>query len=135
MVSKRKQEKQIKNNNFFEIEENLLNKQDKKLKKHYLKSDAKAFIHKFIKMFRWGKKMYFTHLIVIILVVLVFIFVVQHFSSKYIYYKLHNKGASKEVAKNISQEVGILMAILYGALIFILLVVAICIFEGGTIVW
>ena len=35
-----------------EFEEELLQKQDKKLKKHYLKADAKAFINKFTKMFR-----------------------------------------------------------------------------------
>lgn len=38
--------------NIFEFEEELRQKQDKKLKRHYLKSDAKAFVNKFKKMFR-----------------------------------------------------------------------------------
>lgn len=40
------------NTDAIEFEEELLQQQDKKLKKHYLKSDAKAFINKFTKMFR-----------------------------------------------------------------------------------
>lgn len=35
-----------------DIEEELLTKQDKKMKKHYLKPTAKAFINKFIRSFR-----------------------------------------------------------------------------------
>ena len=38
--------------NIFEFEEELRQKKDKKLKKHYLKSDAKAFVNKFKKMLR-----------------------------------------------------------------------------------
>ena len=41
-----------KNEDILEFEERLLNNQDKKLKKHYLKQDAKAFINKFIRSFR-----------------------------------------------------------------------------------
>lgn len=41
-----------KNEDILEFEERLLNNQTKKLKKHYLKSDAKAFINKFIRSFR-----------------------------------------------------------------------------------
>lgn len=35
-----------------DFEEDLLKTQDKKLKKHYLKPTAKAFINKFIRSFR-----------------------------------------------------------------------------------
>lgn len=35
-----------------DFEEDLLKTQDKRLKKHYLKSDAKAFVNKFKKMLR-----------------------------------------------------------------------------------
>lgn len=35
-----------------DFEEDLLKTQDKKLKKHYLKSDAKAFINKFKRMLK-----------------------------------------------------------------------------------
>ena len=38
--------------NVFEFEEELLQQQDRKLKKHYLKSDAKAFVNKFKRMLR-----------------------------------------------------------------------------------
>ena len=37
---------------FLDFEEKLLRKQEKKLKKHYLKPNAKAFINKFIRSFR-----------------------------------------------------------------------------------
>lgn len=39
-------------NNVFEFEEELLQQQDKKLKKHYLKPDAKAFVNKFKRMLK-----------------------------------------------------------------------------------
>lgn len=39
-------------NNIVEFEEELLQQQDQKLKKHYLKSDAKAFVNKFKRMLR-----------------------------------------------------------------------------------
>ena len=38
--------------NIFEFEERFLQKQEKKLKKHYLKSDAKAFVNKILRSFR-----------------------------------------------------------------------------------
>lgn len=41
-----------KNEDILEFEEKLLKKQDKKLKKHYLRPNAKAFINKFIRSFR-----------------------------------------------------------------------------------
>lgn len=41
-----------KNEDILDFEERLLKNQNKKLKKHYLKSDAKAFINKFTRMFR-----------------------------------------------------------------------------------
>lgn len=50
MISKK--EEQLKHDDILDIEEELLQKHEKKMKKHYLKSDAKAFIHKFVKMFK-----------------------------------------------------------------------------------
>lgn len=41
-----------KNEDILEFEERLLTNQTKKLKKHYLKPTAKAFINKFIRGFR-----------------------------------------------------------------------------------
>lgn len=38
--------------NIAEFEEELLQQQNQKLKKHYLKSDAKAFVNKFKRMLR-----------------------------------------------------------------------------------
>lgn len=40
------------NKNALDIEEELIQKQNNKLRKHYLKPTAKAFIHKFTKIFR-----------------------------------------------------------------------------------
>ena len=42
----------LEDEDILEFEEELLNNQNKKLKKHYLKSDAKAFVHKLLKTFR-----------------------------------------------------------------------------------
>lgn len=50
MISKKQE--QLKHDDILDIEEELLQKYEKKMKKHYLKSDAKAFIHKFVKMFK-----------------------------------------------------------------------------------
>lgn len=78
--------------------------------------------------------MLLSHLIVIILIIIVFCVIVQHASNLYIYRKLHNKGADIKSAKNIAQNVSILMAIFYGILVFILVCVAIQTFDGSVIV-
>ena len=78
--------------------------------------------------------MLLSHLIVIILVIIVFCFIVQHASNLYIYRKLHNQGTDAKSAKNIAQDVSILMASFYGILIFILICIAIQTFDGSVIV-
>lgn len=40
------------NDDILILEENLIQKQNNKLKKHYLKPTAKAFIHKISKLFK-----------------------------------------------------------------------------------
>lgn len=78
--------------------------------------------------------MLLSHLIVIILVIIVFCFIVQYASNLYIYTKLHNQGVDIKSAKNIAQNVSILMAIFYGILVFILICIAIQTFDGSVIV-
>lgn len=78
--------------------------------------------------------MLFMHLVVIIFVILAFCCIVQHFSSLYIYRKLHNQGTNKKTAKMIAQDVSILMSAFYGILIFILICIAIQTFSGGVII-
>lgn len=65
--------------------------------------------------------MYITYLIVIILIVLAFVCVVQHCSNNYIYRKLHNKGASTAVARDIALDVSILISVFCGVLALCLL--------------
>lgn len=78
--------------------------------------------------------MLFSHLIVIVLIVIVFCVIVQHASNLYIYRKLHNQGTNIKSAKNIAQDVSILMAAFYGILVFILICIAIQTFNGSVIV-
>lgn len=68
--------------------------------------------------------MLFSHLIIIILVVVVFCLVVQYTSNLYVCRKLQNQGADIELAKNIAQGISILMAIFYGIFIFVLICIA-----------
>lgn len=65
--------------------------------------------------------MYITYLIVIILIVLAFVCVVQHCSNNYIYRKLHNKGASTAVARDIALDVSVLISAFCGVLALCLL--------------
>ena len=65
--------------------------------------------------------MYITYLIVIILIVLAFVCVVQHCSNNYIYRKLHNKGASTAVARDIALDVSVLISAFCGILALCLL--------------
>lgn len=65
--------------------------------------------------------MYITYLIVIMLIVLAFVCVVQHCSNNYIYRKLHNKGASTAVARDIALDVSILISAFCGVLALCLL--------------
>ena len=65
--------------------------------------------------------MYITYLIVIILIVLAFACVVQHCSNNYIYRKLHNKGASTAVARDIALDVSVLISAFCGVLALCLL--------------
>ena len=78
--------------------------------------------------------MLLAHFIVIIFVILAFVCIVQYTSNLYIYRKLHNQGADIKIAKNIAQNVSILMSIFYGVLVFILICVAIQTFHGGLII-
>lgn len=78
--------------------------------------------------------MLFSHLIVIIFVILAFVCIVQHASNLYIYRKLHNQGTDSKTAKVIAQDVSILMSIFYGILVFILICIAIQTFDGSVIV-
>ena len=74
------------------------------------------------------------HLIVIIFVIIAFCFIIQHFASLYVYRKLRNRGADKQIAELIAQEMSLLMAVFYGILIFILVCIAAQTFSGGVIV-
>lgn len=60
-------------------------------------------------------------LMVIILIVLAFVCVVQHCSNNYIYRKLHNKGASTAVARDVALDVSILISAFCGVLALCLL--------------
>lgn len=68
--------------------------------------------------------MYIIYLIVIILVVLAFCCIVQHCSNNYIYRKLHNKGASAAVARDIALDVSILISAFCGVVALFLLAIA-----------
>ena len=78
--------------------------------------------------------MLLVHLIVIIFVIIAFCFIIQRFASLYVYRKLHNRGVDDQVANLISQEMSLLMAVFYGILILILVLIAAKTFSGGVII-
>lgn len=74
------------------------------------------------------------HLIVVIFVILIFCFIMQHAGYLYIYRKLHNQGVDDRTSGIIAQNMSILLAVFYGILIFILVCIAVQTFDGSLII-